>query len=151
MICAGADVFAAHVGRHPTLLGWDVETYLGVRCTTADNPAVRGSRICRTDGIVATTTVPTADAPTVAYRGTTLDGREVIIRPTPSRPFTDEGIPLIIDEMARIAARSGCEGVDAEHRRWLALVDDPVGGDEASAYARHALDVARFIGCEGDQ
>lgn len=150
VICSGPDVFAANVGRHPTLLGWDVETYLGNRCATAESPSVRGSRICRSDGIVTTTSMPTADAPTIVYVGTTLDGREVTIRPTPSRPFTDEGIPLIIDEMARIAAREGCAGVEAEHLRWLAQIDDPTGGDEASVYARHALDVARFVQCELD-
>lgn len=148
MICSGPDVFATHVGRHPTLLGWDIETYLANRCVSAESPAVRGSRICRADGIATSTTMPTADAPTVFYLGTTLDGREVQIRPTPSRPFTDEGIPLVIDEMARIAARAGCDGVEAEHQRWLAQVDDPIIGDEASAYARHALDVARFIQCD---
>lgn len=150
VICSGPDVFAANVGRHPTLLGWDVETYLGNRCTSAENAAVRSSRICRAEGVPTSTTIPTADAPTVVHLGTTLDGREVVIRPTPSRPFTDEGIPLIIDEMARIAARSGCDGVEAEYQRWLAQIDDPVSGDEASAYARHALDVARFVRCELD-
>lgn len=150
VICPGPDVFAANAGRHPTLLGWEIEVFLGNRCATAESVAVRGSRVCQADGITTTTTVPTADAPTIVYVGTTLDGRDVTIRPTPSRPFTDEGIPLIIDEMARIAAREGCDGVEAEHLRWLAQTDDPAGGDEASAYARHALDVARFIGCELD-
>lgn len=150
VICSGPDVFAANVGRHPTLLGWEIETYLGNRCTTAENEAVRGSRVCRAEGIAPPTTLATADAPTVAWVGTTMDGREATVRPTPSRPFTDEGIPRIVDEMAHIMLREGCAGVEAEHRRWLALVDDPIGGDEASAYANYALEVAAFFSCDDD-
>lgn len=146
VVCATPDVFATHVQRHPTLLGWDVSTYLANRCTTAEDESVRRSRICTSEQ-VAPVTAPTPTVPEVVYVGTTLDGREVEIRPRAGRPF-EGGRPRVIVEMVGIAERLGCEGVASEYQRWLAQVDDTLIGDEASVYAQHALDVKAFIQCD---
>ncbi|MEX2627244.1 MAG: hypothetical protein WD225_10210 [Ilumatobacteraceae bacterium] len=146
VVCATPEVFSANVERYPTLLGWDVSTYLSNRCRSADVDAVRRSRICTSEN-VAPTTNPSTDVPDVVYVGTTLDGREVEIRPRPGRPFED-GRPEIVDDMADIAERLGCDGVESEYERWVEQIDDPQVGDEASVYAQHALDVLAFVQCD---
>lgn len=147
LICPSVETFAVHVQRHPTLLGWDVATYLGNRCSTVDDEAVRRSRICTAD-VVTTTTLPPTDVPDIVYVGTALDGREVEIRPRAGRPF-DEGVPGVIARMADVAIREGCDGVRAVYDEWVVRVDDTLIGDEASVYAQHALDVLAFIQCDG--
>lgn len=146
VVCSGPDVFAVNVERHPTLLGWDVSTYFANRCATADDESVRRSRICTSEQVTPTT-APTAAVPEVVWVGTTLDGREIEIRPRAGRPFED-GRPRVILEMVSIAERLGCDGVEAEYQRWFEQVDDPLIGDEASVYAQHARDIMAFIGCE---
>ena len=146
IVCPTVETFAVNAQRHPTMLGVDVATYLGTRCFTADEDAVRMSRICSSESI-ATTTLPPTDVPEVVYVGTTLDGREVEIRPRAGRPF-DEGTPSVIAEMPGIALLTGCEGIEAVLEQWMARIDDPVIGDEASVYAQHALDVLAYIQCD---
>lgn len=146
LICPSVEAFAVNAQRHPTLFGWDVATYLGTRCTTVEDDAVRRSRICRT-GSVTTTTLAPADVLDVVYVGTTLDGREVEIRPSPGRPF-DDGIPSVIEAMTDVAIQDGCDGVRAVYESWVVRVDDVLIGDEASVYAQHALDVLAYIQCE---
>lgn len=146
VVCATPEIFTTNVERHSTLLGWDVATYLSNRCTSADDDAVRRSRICTSEDVAPTTT-PTTDIPDVVYVGTSLDGREIEIRPRPGRPFED-GRPEVVNDMADIATRLGCDGVEAEYERWAEQVDDPQIGDEASVYAQHALDVLAFVQCD---
>lgn len=146
VLCSSVEVFAVHAQRHPTMLGWDVATYLTNRCATVENEGVRQSRICTSES-VATTTPARVDAPEVVFVGTTLDGREVEIRPRAGRPF-DDGVPVVIAEMGDLAINSGCEGLQAEFDRWSLLIEDPIIGDEASVFAREAQNVQRFIGCE---
>lgn len=145
VVCASVETFTVNVERHPTLLGWDVDTYLSRRCATADE-TVQRSRVCTSDDVTPSTE-PRIAAPEIVYVGRTLDGREVEIRPRPGRPF-DDGVPRPIEEMTAIAERLGCDGVESEYQRWFEQVDDPVIGDEASVYAQHALNVLAFIGCE---
>jgi hypothetical protein len=147
VVCSSVDIFTANVERHPTLLGWDISTYLEHRCTTAEKDAVRGSRICTSTTVATTTTLAPVDVPEVVYVGTTLDGRNVEIRPRAGRPF-DDGTPEVITGLADIAAAAGCEGVEAEFERWSSQIDDPVIGDEASVYAQYALDVMAYIRCD---
>ncbi len=146
VICATPEVFAVNVQRHPTLLGWDVETYLSNRCRTVEDESVRRSRICTSEQVTPTTS-PVVAAPEVVYVGTTLDGREIEIRPRAGRPFED-GRPRVLVEMAEIARRLGCDGIEAEYVRWIEQIDDPLIGDEVSVYAQHALDVLAFIQCD---
>ena len=146
VICATPEVFAVNVQRHPMLIGWDVESYLSSRCSTVEDESVRRSRICTSEQVTPPTS-PVAAAPEVVYVGTTLDGREIEIRPRAGRPFED-GRPRVVVEMAEIARRLGCDGVEAEFQRWFEQIDDPLIGDEASVYAQHALDVLAFIQCD---
>jgi hypothetical protein len=146
VVCSSVETFTVNVERYPALLGWDVSTYLQNRCTTVDDDAIRGSRIC-TASVVTTTTIGPVDVPDVVYVGTTLDGRDVEIRPRAGRPF-DNGTPQVITGLADIAAATGCDGVEAELERWTSQIDDPVIGDEASVYAQYALDVLAFIQCD---
>ena len=75
-----------------------------------------------------------------------MDGREVTID-LGDTDFVD-GKPSAIVAIVDIAAEDGCPGVEAERDRWLAQTNDPLVGDEASVYARHAENVLAFIGCE---
>jgi hypothetical protein len=146
IVCPSVETFAVNAQRHPTMLGVDIATYLRNRCSTAETESVRTSRICSSETI-ATTTLPPTDVPDVVYVGTTLDGRQVEIRPRAGRPF-DEGTPSVIAEMPGIALLAGCDGIQEVFDEWSARIDDPVIGDEASVYAQQALDVLAYIQCD---
>ena len=105
---------------------------------------MRDSSVC-TD-VITTTPTTIGGLTEVEYIGQTMDGREVTIGPGDTA-FVD-GKPVAIVAIVDIAAEDGCEGVEAEGARWLAQIDDPVIGDEASVYARHAENVLAFMGCE---
>ena len=105
---------------------------------------MRDSSVC-TD-VASPTSTTIAGVPEIEYVGQTMDGREVTIDPGDTE-FVD-GKPAAIVAIVDIAAEDGCEGVEAERVRWLAQSTDPIVGDEASVYARHAENVLAFMGCE---
>lgn len=146
VVCNSVEAFAVNAQRHPTLFGVDVATYLSTRCATVDDDGIQGSRVCTSDAVTTTTMAPVAP-PEVVYLGTTLDGREVEIRPRAGRPFDDDGVPAIISAMADIAIAEGCDGLEAEFERWNNRIEDPLIGDEASVFAQHAQNVLAFIDC----
>lgn len=100
---------------------------------------VQGGR----DTQVGATPGADADEP---FEGETLDGRVVVLRPTPAVPFGD-GVPLAIETMTA-ASRVGCADVLAERDRWAELVGDDRYGDASSVFAQHAQNLALIHGCD---
>jgi hypothetical protein len=143
--CRSFTAYDAQLGRYPGIIGYDGLTYVTTRCAAlADDELVSESSVC-TD-VVSPTASTLAGVPTVEYIGQTMDGREVTIDEGDT-DFVD-GKPAAIVAIVDIAAEDGCAGVEAERDRWLADASDPVVGDQASVYARHAENVLEFIGCE---
>jgi hypothetical protein len=142
--CRSFTAYDAQLGRYPGIVGYDGFTYVTTRCAAlADDDLVNASSVC-TDVASAPTTI--VGLPELEYVGQTLDGREVTIRPDDTE-FVD-GKPAAIVAIVDIAAEDGCSGVEAERAYWLARTNDPIVGDQASVYARHAENVLAFIGCE---
>jgi hypothetical protein len=143
--CRSFTAYAAQLGRYPGIVGFDELTYVSTRCATlASDELVSESAVCTDIALPTSTTV--AGVPAVEYVGQTVDGREVTIRPD-STEFVD-GKPTAIVAIVDIAAEDGCPGVEAERDKWLAEVNDPLAGDEASVYAQHAENVLAFMGCD---
>jgi hypothetical protein len=142
--CRSFTAYDAQLGRYPGIIGYDGLTYVSTRCAElADDELVSESSVC-TD-VASPTSSTIAGVPALEYVGQTMDGREVTI----GQGDTDfvDGKPATIVAIVDIAAEDGCPGVEAERDRWLAQVNDPLTGDEASVYARHAENVLAFIGC----
>ena len=143
--CRSFTAYDAQLGRYPGIIGYDGLTYVTTRCAAlADDELVSESSVC-TD-VYSPTTSTIAGVPALEYVGQTMDGREVTIGPEDTE-FVD-GKPAAIVAIVDIAAEDGCAGVEAERDRWLADVNDPIVGDQASVYARHAENVLAFIACE---
>lgn len=144
--CRSIADLSNEIGRHPGLLGHSVERYVEIRCERIDDEAILAGPVCA--GIPTTVPVIAAeptDGP--VFVGDTLDGRPIEIRPGPGTVFVGD-VPQVIQQTVDIAAESGCPGVQEQRDRWFELVDDPVIGDEASVYTRHAENVAEYLGCE---
>ena len=143
--CRSFTAYDAQLGRYPGIVAYDGLAYVTARCEAlADDEVVSASSVC-TD--VASPTSDTLGAvPELEYVGQTLDGREVTIGPDDTE-FVD-GKPTAIVAIVDIAAEDGCPGVEDERARWLAEINDPILGDQASVYARHAENVLAFIACE---
>ena len=143
--CRSFTAYDAQLGRYPGIIGYDGLTYVTTRCAAlADDELVSESSVC-TD-VYSPTSSTIAGVPAIEYVGQTMDGREVTIGPGDTE-FVD-GKPAAIVAIVDIAAEDGCAGVEAERDRWLADVNDPIVGDQASVYARHAENVLAFIACE---
>lgn len=145
LTCRSYDALAAELARHPGIIGYDIPTFVALRCTRVD-AATRRSPACATV-VAPTTPVPVVTAATVVYVGDTLDGRQVEIRPSATTRFVGD-VPAVVQQTVDIAIESGCEGVLAQRDLWATRVDDPVIGDEASVYAQHAQNVADYIRCD---
>ena len=144
--CATYTAFGLEVSRYPGIIGYDLDTYLSLRCERADNERVRATPAC--DGIVGPgTTPPPVTMPELVFVGDTLDGRQVEIRPSNLVEF-DGDVPAVVQQTVDIAVESGCPGVIAQFDLWAGRIDDPLIGDEASVFAQHALNVAAYIECE---
>jgi hypothetical protein len=143
--CRSFTAYDAQLGRYPGIIGYDGLTYISARCAElADDELVSESAVCTDVALPTSSTI--AGVPVLEYVGQTMDGREFTIDLSDT-DFVD-GKPSAIVAIVDIAAEDGCPGVEAERDRWLAQANDPLVGDEASVYARHAENVLAFIGCE---
>lgn len=145
VVCRSVSAFDAQLSRYPSIIGYDVSTFVENRCTTVDDSDVSRSMIC--SSFVTTTTTLSPVVPDVVYVGQALDGRQIEIRPSDLIPFT-EGRPAAVVQIVDIATEDGCEGAESEFDRWRQRTDDPDIGDEASVFAQHALNVMQYFGCE---
>jgi len=144
--CRSYDSFVGEMGRYPGIVGFDVSTFVSVRCGRVDDELVRTSPTCATV-IAPATTVPVVTLPDLVFVGDTLDGRRVEIRPSATVKFIGD-VPEVVQQTVDITLESGCEGLIAQRDLWAARADDPRFGDEASVYARHAQNVADYIQCD---
>jgi hypothetical protein len=92
----------------------------------------------------SSSTVAAADVP--VFVGSTVDGRQVEVRPSDDVPFDGE-TPVAIGEILA-AAEEGCDSVYALRDEWTARTTDAAYGDAASVFAQHAQNVAVYIRCE---
>ena len=144
--CASYSSFGTEVSRYPGIIGYDLDTYLRLRCERTDDDRLRSTPAC--DSLVGpATTPPPITAPELVFVGETLDGRTIEIRPSNLIEF-DGDVPAVVQQTVDIAVESGCEGVLAQRDLWAGRIDDPVIGDEASVFAQHAQNVAIYIQCE---
>lgn len=143
--CRSAADLTAELARHPGLIGYSPATFVTVRCERIDDPATRAAPICAA-AVEAEPPVTTTTQPTVVFVGDTLDDRRIELRPGPGIRFVGE-VPEVVQETVDIAFASGCDGLIAQRDRWFARIDEPAMADEASVYARHAQNVAAYIGC----
>ncbi|MDA3028768.1 MAG: hypothetical protein O2925_08205 [Actinomycetota bacterium] len=154
-ICSNLDAFASALDAHPGTIGVNAAVFAARRCTRSDVAAVTTAPICDDAAVALLSSADSGsdsgsannDMPT-NYVGLNLDGEEVTIEPDADTEFSDDR-PVAISQMVDLAFSDGCAGLRDEHSYWLELVDDPGIGPEASVYARHALDLMAFIGCEG--
>lgn len=143
--CRTLASFRSEIERYPSIIGYDPDTFVFVRCSRTDDDAVSRSPVCR--AVVAPgTTVPPTTVVSLVFVGDTLDGRTIEIRPSSRTEFVGD-VPAVVQQTVDIAVESGCDGVIAQRDLWAGRVDDPVIGDEASVYAQHAQNVADYIQC----
>jgi hypothetical protein len=141
--CRAIEALDVELRRHPGIIGFDTATFIANRCDRSDDETVTSSPICgQSLSAAPTTTVAVVEE---VYEGQTLDGRMVEIRP--SDVAFVEGKPEPIVRIVDIATEDGCEALAAERATWQALLSDPERADQASVYARHADNVAIFVGC----
>ncbi len=143
--CASYDRFRGEMVKYPGIVGYDLDTYLAVRCVRADDENIRTSPACA--AVVAPpTTPPPNTVAEVVFVGDTLDGRRIEIRPSELIPFEGD-TPAVVQQTVDIAVESGCDGVQAQRDLWAGRIDDPTIGDEASVFAQHAQNVLDYIQC----
>lgn len=140
-VCRSPEAFAAELARFPGAVGVGAEELIGRRCDR--NPELSAAILCRSALAVVDTTLPGGTG-AATYVGLTLDDREIAITPQLTR-FEDDR-PWAVAEIETAAGR-GCEGLLSEYIRWFTRITNPVTGDEASVYARYALDLMRGAGC----
>ena len=146
LACSSYDAFRNAIGRYPGIIGYDVDTFLELRCVRSDDERVGTTAACR--AVVAPpTTPPPATIATLVYVGDTVDGRQVELRPSDTVPFEGD-VPAVVQQTVDIAVESGCPGVLQQRDLWLSRIGDPTIGDAASVFAQHAQNVAVYIGCE---
>jgi hypothetical protein len=145
--CVSAASLTAEMDRYPGIVGYSAPTFVEIRCGTTTDETLLASAVCGSIAAPATTIAPvTADLVFVAE---TLDGRRIEIRPDADTAFVGD-VPEVVQRTVDIAIEAGCPGVIAQRDLWATQVTDPVLGDEASAYANHAQNVANYIGCVFD-
>jgi hypothetical protein len=146
LACSSYDTFREQVDRYPGIIGYDVDTFLELRCVRADDDRIRTTAAC--SAVVAPpTTPPPATVAELVFVGDTVDGRRVEIRPTAEIRF-DGDVPAAVQQTVDIAVEDGCLGVLEQRNRWLDQIDDPTIGDAASVFAQHAQNVAAYIRCD---
>jgi hypothetical protein len=143
--CRSLQELTGEMGRYPGITGYDVATFVQLRCARVLDESVRTSPACAS--IAVTTSVAAPTPVEVVFVGDTLDGRRIEIRPDADTPFVGQ-VPQVVQQTVDIAVEAGCEGVIAQRDMWAARAGDPPIGDEASVYAHHAQNVANYIGCE---
>jgi hypothetical protein len=139
--CRAIEALDVELRRHPGIIGFDTITFVEQRCDRSPDQAVVTSAICTRAAPPTTTTTLVV----LTYQGQTLDGRTVEI--TEEDVAFVEGKPEPIVRLVDIALEDGCDALATERANWEARVDDPVIGQQASVYARHADNVAVFVGC----
>jgi hypothetical protein len=144
--CRSVSDLASQLDRHPGLIGFSAEAFVEIRCNRIDDPATQRAPTCASV-VSPSTTVPPTTLVDLVFVGDTLDDRRIEIRPSATTRFVGE-VPEVIQQTVDIAFESGCEGLIEQRDRWFARIDDPATGGEASVYARHAQNVAAYIGCE---
>ena len=142
--CVSAASLTAELDRYPGIVGYSAPTFVEIRCGATADETLLASAVCRS--IAAPVTTVAAVTVDVVFVAETLDGRRIEIRPDADTPFVGE-VPEAVQRTVDIAIEAGCPGVIAQRDLWAARVTDPVLGDEASAYANHAQNVANYIGC----
>jgi hypothetical protein len=143
--CRSLQELTGEMGRYPGITGYDVATFVQLRCAKVSDESVRSSPACAS--VSATTSIAAVAPAEVVFVGDTLDGRRIEIRPDADTPFVGQ-VPQSVQQTVDIAVEAGCAGVLAQRDMWASRIDDPVTGDEASVYAHHAQNVANYIGCE---
>ena len=144
--CRSVADLRAELARHPGLIGFSAEAFVAVRCGRIEDPATRRAPTCASV-IAPSTTAPTTTVVDLVFVGDTLDDRRIEIRPSDTVRFVGE-VPEVVQQTVDIAFESGCDGVIEQRDRWFGRIDDSPAGDVASVYARHAQNVAAYIGCD---
>ena len=144
--CRSYQSFSDEMALYPGIIGYDVATFVTLRCTRVTDELVRDSPTCAAV-IAPVTTPPPVTVAELVFVGDTLDGRRIEIRPSADTPFVGD-VPAVVQQTVDIAIESGCEGVIAQRDLWAARANDPQYGDEASVYAQHAQNVADYIKCD---
>lgn len=148
LACNSYEGFRAQVGQYPGIIGYDVDTFLELRCVNSSDERVGTTAACR--AVVAPPTTPPPDVEVeLVFVGDTVDGRRIEIRPSSDVPFEGD-IPAVVQQTVDLAVESGCLGVLDQRNIWLERIDDSDAGDIASVFAQHAQNVAVYIGCEPD-
>jgi hypothetical protein len=143
--CRSLQELTGEMGKYPGIVGYDLDTFVQLRCSRVSDESVRSSPACLS---FTATTPPPATAPAeLVFVGETLDGRRIEIRPDADTVFVGS-VPQVVQQTVDIAVESGCDGVIAQRDLWASRTNDPVIGDEASVYAHHAQNVANYIGCQ---
>ena len=148
LACNSYAGFQAQVGQYPGIIGYDLDTFLELRCVNATDERVATTAACR--AVVAPPTTPPDNIEVeLVFVGDTIDGRRIEIVPSSDVPFEGD-IPAVVQQTVDIAVESGCLGVLEQRNIWLEQIDDSDAGDIASVFAQHAQNVAVYIGCEPD-
>ena len=142
--CRSLQELTAEMSQYPGIVGYDLTTFVELRCSRVADESVRSSPACLSS--TATTAVPTAAPVELVFVGETLDGRRVEIRPDADTVFVGD-VPQVVQQTVDIAIEAGCEGVIAQRDLWASRIGEPAIGDEASVYAHHAQNVADYIDC----
>ena len=152
LACGSYEAFTSELQRYAGSIGYDPVTYATRRCEGADDEQLRETPTCAAV-ITPTTTAPPTTIVELVFVGDTLDGRPIEIRPGPGIEFVGE-VPAVIQQTVDIAVESGCDGVIAQRDLWAEQITESTAGDIASdiasVYARHAQNVADFIGCDSE-
>lgn len=143
--CRSYETLLDEMRGYPGIVGYELATFVELRCASSDDDAVRGSPACA--GFTPSSTTVAAPQAELMFVGETLDGRPVELRPDDDTVFVGE-YPEVVQRTVDIASEAGCDAVLEQRDLWAARVTEPEFGDEASVYANHAQNVALFIGCE---
>lgn len=146
LACSSSAAFRTEIGRYPGIIGYDVDTYLSLRCVRSDDDQVRRTPACASL-VAPPTTPPPTTVDELVFVGDTLDGRRIEIRPSARIEFEGD-VPAVVQQTVDIAVEAGCAGVIEQRDLWASRVDDPLIGDEASVFAQHAQNVADYIQCD---
>ncbi len=142
--CRSLEELTGEMANYPGIIGYDVPTFVQLRCSKVTDEAIVGSPACA--ALIAPTTTVAGTVEPLVYVGETLDGRSVEIKPDADTPFVGES-PAAVQQNVDTFLESGCVGVITQRDVWAEQIDDPVIGDEASVYAKHAERVADYVGC----
>jgi hypothetical protein len=142
--CGSVGRLDRELERFPSIVALETADFVDRRCRDLDDVTVASSPICaEVDPIAQAGGAPSTTIP--AYVGRTLDGRDITIRPGPDTPFIGD-TPAPVIQIVDVAAEDGCGEVEALREWWTGQTDGP-GGDVASVYAQHAVNVMAFLGC----